>query len=772
MTFIRPLTRVNNGLQANDGTGDSLRLGANDINSSYAAIEQAVNALAASQGSGVKPYPTYAAMVADAQPDGVVAVVYADPTPASNTSYAREGGVWITAYDRLAYALGNGSGYQSGTGSDLRTVQDKMREQISIYDYMTLAQRADVDTGSPVLDHSDAILRTLLDGTGRRVIAGKARVMNVDNLVVLYASQIHDCDIDFQGAKIYWRGNRKTDGSQGQEYDWNWGVLSFKGEVVATTSTTLAVLLAAGATTITLASGHGLAVGDFVYLKITDPAAGGSTLLKYKLASRHCRVVGVSGNDVTFDFRTAFDMPSGATVAVSKLNPMTGIHVGKLNIEDISAYPYGGATTDDQKWKGASGVVFEYASFCTGTHIKTKGIPKVSCEAQACYRVNFEDCYLDTPKETVSGGYLCKFEDSLFFRAKGMTADNERHVVDCTASSQGKIEHSGSWKTANASFVTHGTYEHDITYSDCWGYMSMANSGTDFGQKSRRMKVDRHNGSNLDIASTGQNVYDSTFTDCLFSSVSYINADGNVFHRCDFGNLATIQQSGALSSRGKSVFYDTYFLQVNSPFISSSVSSPLEFHGGRITCLAAADILGTGSVLLDQAEYLSAGAPTFSGASMTVLGGSLALTNTANIITCTLPYLFIGGGAVVKAGFNYTGSSGSHKIVFDGIVADMTGRTTSAIFASAKTGGTIDYRCVNSTLDRTGTTSRHITAITSGAAIRMTNIGNTFLGGTINVSSGALGGGGLIHTGNVTVSTSTITLPTGANVVNANNLAL
>lgn len=130
--FIKQLTRVFNGLKANDGSGDSLRDGANDINSSWSAIEQAVNALAASQGSGVKPYATVAAMNADAQPDGVVAVVYADPTPANNTSYARQAGTWITAYDRLTYALGNGSGFQqAGSNAVLLSVQEVLRERVT-----------------------------------------------------------------------------------------------------------------------------------------------------------------------------------------------------------------------------------------------------------------------------------------------------------------------------------------------------------------------------------------------------------------------------------------------------------------------------------------------------------------------------------------------------------------------------------------------------------------------------------------------------------------
>lgn len=658
-----------------------------------------------------------------------------------------------------------------GVGAVSRTVQDKLHSaEVSIFDFMTPAQISDVKSGTPTLNISGAFRAALLASSGKRLIFEQATAYPLDDLVVMYASEISNCEIDFKGQKILWRGDRKTDGSQGQEYDWNWGVVSFKGEVLSTVSTTLSALLPDGSSTLTL-PGHALAVGDHTFVKIIDPAAGVSTLLKFKLLSRHCRVVGVAGNDVTFDLRTAYDIPSGSAVSVSKLRPMIGITVKNANIEDVSAYPYGGATTDDQKWKGASGIVFDYAAFCHSFGNKIKGIPKVSLEAQACYGCSFGNSDLDTPKETVSGGYLSKFEDSLYCFAKGLRANNERHVMDFTASSNCVVEQSGSWKTANASFVTHGTYEHDITWRDCWGYMSMAGSGTDFGQKSRRMKVERHNGSNLNIASTGQNVYDSVFEDCRFTSVSFLNLDGNTYDRCEFGNLTTLQQNGALSGK-KTVFKETYLNQVQSPFIPSGVTSDLEFHGGLVYCLAAADILGTGKVLLDKTAFSTAGSPTFSGSKLTIDGGTFELRGAATIITCTLPYLAILNSAEVKAGFSYTGSSGSHEINLDGSKFDLTGKTTSAIFVLAKTGGAIDYRAANNLFDRTGGTDRHLTAITSGATLHITDVGNTYKAGSIRVDTGPLSGGSLIHTNNTTIST-TLTLPVSTtNVVNTNNIAL
>ena len=51
-TVISELTKIGNGLSANDGTGDNLRTGADTINANNTAIVAAINGLAALAESG------------------------------------------------------------------------------------------------------------------------------------------------------------------------------------------------------------------------------------------------------------------------------------------------------------------------------------------------------------------------------------------------------------------------------------------------------------------------------------------------------------------------------------------------------------------------------------------------------------------------------------------------------------------------------------------------------------------------------------------------
>jgi hypothetical protein len=152
MGIINALSKLNNGLVANDGMGDSLRTGAGTINGNSDIIVAAVNALAASQGSGVKPFATKAALVAAQAglPAGTVAVVFADPAPANNTSYVWDGATLTTAYDRLTFALGNGSGFLSNAiGAVLRNFTNKVQETKSLLDFAG---------DSPVADWSVAMV--------------------------------------------------------------------------------------------------------------------------------------------------------------------------------------------------------------------------------------------------------------------------------------------------------------------------------------------------------------------------------------------------------------------------------------------------------------------------------------------------------------------------------------------------------------------------------------------------------------------------------------
>ncbi|MET3652112.1 hypothetical protein [Dyella japonica] len=118
------------GVTATDEAADAEGASIPHDDSSWSPVTLAVNALATAQGAGVVVYRTKADMLADTgRPTGTGAWVLIDPDPAANTSYIWNGNAWAVSFDRLTFALGNGSGFQqAGAHAELRSIQDKLRE--------------------------------------------------------------------------------------------------------------------------------------------------------------------------------------------------------------------------------------------------------------------------------------------------------------------------------------------------------------------------------------------------------------------------------------------------------------------------------------------------------------------------------------------------------------------------------------------------------------------------------------------------------------------
>lgn len=63
----------------------------------------------------------------------------------------------------------NGVGYQPVDGQ-ARTVQDKLRERVSVFDYMTPEEIADAQSGAPVMNHRDSIQRGVTARAGKHLL--------------------------------------------------------------------------------------------------------------------------------------------------------------------------------------------------------------------------------------------------------------------------------------------------------------------------------------------------------------------------------------------------------------------------------------------------------------------------------------------------------------------------------------------------------------------------------------------------------------------------
>lgn len=134
--FVRVLTRIANGLTANDGTGDQLRSGGQKINDNYDVIVDTVNALAASQNAGMIGYATKAAMVAvSPATDGVLARVTQDATPANNTVYRWDlsTSAWVVAKDYTIDAINAATAAAAASATAAAAASDAAQLSAGVY---------------------------------------------------------------------------------------------------------------------------------------------------------------------------------------------------------------------------------------------------------------------------------------------------------------------------------------------------------------------------------------------------------------------------------------------------------------------------------------------------------------------------------------------------------------------------------------------------------------------------------------------------------------
>lgn len=109
---------------------------------------------------------------------------------------------------------------------------------------------------------------------------------------------------------------------------------------------------------------------------------------------------------------------------------------------------------------------------------------------QHCTQYVTQRCSLLNPTEVVVGGtgYLTQQICCLYGRVQDCTCSNARHLNDFTQSAYCMVDNCHADGDHHGAFVTHGQYEHDLTYLGCSGLLSFANSGPSWGSCAKRYR--------------------------------------------------------------------------------------------------------------------------------------------------------------------------------------------------------------------------------------------------------------------------------------------
>lgn len=213
---------------------------------------------------------------------------------------------------------------------------------------------------------------------------------------------------------------------------------------------------------------------------------------------------------------------------------------------------------------GVHPICFQYAVRCDARDIHAVGSYWPVILRQHCTQYVTQRCSLLNPTEVVVGGtgYLTQQICCLYGRVQDCTCSNARHLNDFTQSAYCMVDNCHADGDHHGAFVTHGQYEHDLTYLGCSGLLSFANSGPTWGSCAKRIAVERHVGCwSIGFAK----ISDLTLRDvtvCKTDSydvcgVFQQNADGLQMQGCTGDELILTQRSRR--SRRPTVIRDCFF---------------------------------------------------------------------------------------------------------------------------------------------------------------------------------------------------------------------
>lgn len=591
--------------------------------------------------------------------------------------------------------------------------------------------------GDGITNDFNAIKAAILASNGKRLVFDEATSYQIDgagSLMVFTQEDLPDgITIDFNGQTINWTGTRLNDGSQGDAFATNWGVFTFKGSEGLSYSSSFTSDQSAPIHFLPEPTSHTLAIGDCVLVQTLAPGVVDSSAeYKDRVINRTAKIVRISGGNLYFDNRFEFDVVAGTKLKFTKLNTVKNVHLTNVKYNDMS--PYNTASKDN----GASCIVFEACEDSSATKIDNSGTPEHVISIVRSRAISASG-YANDPKETVQGGYFTQVGQSSHVYICEARGRSERHIVDVTASAYVTVERSGSLATNNATFTTHGAYEHDLRYRDCYGYMSFANSGATFGGSTRLVVVDNHEGANLNF---GQNAYqglsDATFNNCNFPSESYISLDGVQFKNCKFG-IVRLAQNSSRSVR-KNLFENVNMTLHPEAFNSSSVAvaSPVTTAVVKMrdtfATFVTPPVMSGGELILDGSELSWSGAPTI-GIKLSLMSKS-KITNrstSGGVAALVQSDLLVSDSSISGQALNFSGTADQVVQLINAAISFPVGSVTGTCIESTKTAGKLRISVVGGSIDRNNVALRLITAFTVGAEIQMRLNGVRLVNGDIRL---------------------------------------
>ncbi|MCK2035224.1 peptidase C14 [Microbacterium sp. SSW1-49] len=451
----------------------------------------------------------------------------------------------------------------------------------------------------------------------------------------------------------------------------------------------------------------------------------------------------VDGTHIRINYKNGWPLGKDRTITWRRVVPVHDVTVSNLK--------FLGTGTDE--YTGSHPLAFEYAVRCDVDHIDGTGTFWPLIQRRWNTYFSTESCTLTNPTSVTWGGagYLTQQIYCLYGYVANCHTSNARHLNDFTASAYCLVENCHGDGDDQGPFVTHGQYEHDLTYTGNSGLMTFANSGAAWGSAAKRITVRKHVCSWF-VARV--RITDLTLEDVQVigkpslagSGMLWINADGAQLRGCTASDTLIITQASDNSAR-PTVIADSHFTFVApGELTNATVKTPVTFVDTVLSGVGGMKIAGAGAVTFRGSTLTAAedaGPVVSSSERLRFEGSTLRNTRIAAARGEVQTVEIAGSDVAIKGGtgISRTGSGALHLAL-----SDSTFRAEgSATHVAVKTGVT-HYRAV----------------------------GNRFEGGAVELADGAFGTEStLLHTGNVESGVARTAFPVeGDRVVDTANLVV
>ncbi len=370
--------------------------------------------------------------------------------------------------------------------------------------------------------------------------------------------------------------------------------------------------------------GYDVAIGQwFVVKSDTRPGfSGGSAQEINKMIRVTEKCPPSASNDrYRFDYEPAYTIAKGRTISYQKVNPIADITVKNMKFVGNGA----GAN-------GSHPVTFNYGVRCNVDNLHAAGTFAAVVMRNFCTHYTTENSSLCNPPDIITGGrgYFTQQLQCLYGNVKNCKASMSRHLNDFTQCAYMLVENCYSNGDVIGAFVTHGQFEHDLTYISNSGLMSFANSGETWGSSAKNILVKKHTGPNLN---GGNAITNLTLEDChivyeeiphakeplapRMNGTIHVNCDGIIMRNCTADKMLYLWAKSNLTTRPNIIENCTFALvydeanslqQPNMTPVTPRITQPVTFINTKFTNCRSNHFLNSAPLTFVGCTFEGAGA--------------------------------------------------------------------------------------------------------------------------------------------------------------------